>query len=400
MTVRRPIRSAFAASCLALCGGLFACTSDNTTIAEPDLGLLDSVVDAKARAIWPGRVLTDGSRVVRSINGFVDGSAIGCWLFGLSSRLTADAFVFCKDGDAQCPFDASGHAQWQRMVGDPVFARMPGETGYSPYWLVWVVRVPDGYTAGDLKSVDGIKAAVASGQVRAEQHVFDHGGTIGKGPAVMHCALVLAGTTLEDGATGAGAKNQQIEDRQGWHKQYRVHFYDFSATEGVGPADSASQSRPLMIVSDLLVLRRDCDGGSTSFLCKSANSIRGWVSEGDADNDFTHDGDKSDTNHIFLATPGHAPTAPQDANRAYSPLWKVSTVGIVAAHDNDVTLVDTTGNQDTSSVKSVAELRALVQQGLLMEPEPLTEAQAGVTLPGNDGQVFFSCPMQVPMTAP
>ena len=387
----------------ALGTSLTTCTTARSS-AEPDLGPLDAVVDDKARAIWPGRVEPDGSRIVRRINGFVDGAQVGCWLFGLSSRLTADAFVFCREGDALCPFDALGHAQWQRMVGDPVFARMPGEAGYSPYWLVWVVRVPAGYAAGDLKSQEGIKNAAAASQVVLEQEVFDHGGAIGPGPAVMHCALVLAGTTL-DGANGdiagqPGVKLRNIDDRQGWHKQYRVHFYDFSASEGVGPADATSQSRPLMIVSDVLVLQRDCTGGSNSPLCATSGPVRGWVSELDADSDFTHDGDKSDTNHVFLSTPFHAPADPLDANRAYSPLWRVSTARVPASHDKAVALIDSTADQGQSAVKSIADLRALVAQGLLTEPEPLTEAQTGVVLPGNDGQVYLSCPVQVPANAP
>ncbi len=387
---------------VALC--VAACTSSAPSSAEPSLGPLDSVVDQKARVVWPGRIQEDGSRVVKQINGFFDGNPIGCWLFGLSSRMTADAFVFCREGDALCPFDARGHAQWARMVGDPVFARMPGETGYSPYWLVWVVRVPATYHAGDLKSVDGIKKAVAEGHVRLEQDVFDHGGTIGPGPAVMHCALVLAGTTLEnpdaDLVGQPGVKRRTIEDRQGWHKQYRVHFYDFSASEGVGPADPSSQSRPLMIVSDLIVLRRDCPGGSTSPLCTLANAARGWVSEMDADADFTHDGDKSDTNHILMAAPFLPPADPKDAASAYSPLWRVSTVRVLPQHDAAVPLIDTTGQQDQSSIQSIAALRAAVAAGWLADPEPLSEAEAGISLPGNDGQVYFSCPVQVSATAP
>lgn len=381
-----------------------ACGSGTPSRAEADLGPLEAVVDQKARAVWPGRVRADGTRIIRELHGFLDGSAIGCWLFGLSSRLTADVFVFCREGDALCPLDTAGHAQWSRMIGDPVFARMPGEAGYSPYWLVWNVRVPADYRAGALKSVDGIKSAAAAGQVRLEQHLFDHGGTIGPGPAVMHCALVLAGTVLEnpdaDVVGHPGLKRRAIEDRQGWHKQYRVHFYDFSSSEGVGPADPSSASRPLMIVSDLMVLRRDCPGGSASPVCALAGAARGWVSEMDADTDFTHDGDKSDSNHVLMAKPFSPPADPKDADRAYSPLWRVSTVRVLPQHDAEVQLVDTTGQQDQSNIKSIADLRTMIAQGLLAEAEPLSEAEAGIALPGNDGQVYFSCPVQVPVTAP
>jgi len=383
---------------------LTACTAQALPSAQANLGLLDAVVDEKARVVWPGRAQADGSRIIKQINGFYDGSPIACWLFGFSSRLTADAFVFCRDGDAACPFDAKGHAQWSRMVGDPVFARMPGEAGYSPYWLVWVVRVPAAYRAGDLKSQDGVKNAVAAGRVRLEQHVFDHGGMVGPGPAILHCALVLAGTKLENAGGNVvgtlGVNQRTIADRLGWHKQYRVHFYDFSASEGVGPADPASQSRPLMIVSDLMVLRRDCSGGSKSPLCGSAQGAAGWVSEIDTANDFTHDGDRSDSNHVLMAVPFLASADAQDGQSAYSPLWRVSTVRVLPDHDAEVALIDTTGDQEQSAIKSAADLRAMIAKGLVAEPEPLSETQAGVALPGNDGQAFFSCPVQVAVTAP
>ena len=379
-----------------------ACAAEPLAPGEANLGPIEHVVDAKARAVWPGLTRDDGSRYIRHINGFFDGTPTGCWFFGLSSRATADVFVFCRAGDKMCPFDAQGRAQWSHMAGDPVFARMPGETGYSPYWLVWVVTVPADYRAGDLKSVEGINKAKAAGRVQVDQLVFDHGGTVGPGVAVMHCALVLAGTTLEraggDVVGQPGVAIRPIEDRLGWHKQYRVHFYDFTASEGVGPADASSQSRPMMIVSDLFVIQRDCAGGTASPLC-TAGIGRAPVGERDVDIDFTHDGDKFDTNYVLMANPFKAPADPADAGRAYSPLWRVSTVLVRPAHDAEVPLIDTTGNQSQSSIKSVADLRAAIAKGIAGEPEAMTEAATGA-IPGNDGHAYFSCPSQVPWNAP
>lgn len=366
-----------------------ACTAQAVQRAEPSLGPLEQTVDAKARAVWPGQTGADGTRIVPTINGFFDGAPLGCWMFGPSSRNTADAFFFCRDNDPLCPLSGSGRAQWPKMVGDPVFARMPGETGYSPYWLVWVVRVPEDYTAGELKSVEGIKAAATSGSVRVEQLVFDHGGSTGPGPAVMHCALVLGGTQLAPPRDAAVVP----EDRQGWHKRYRVHFYDFSATEGVSPADSSSQSRPLMIVGDLVVLQRDCAAGSTSPVCGGSGPHAGWVSERDAGVDLSGDGDRADTNFVFSAKPSKSATDPGAAN--YSPLWRVSSVRVQAAHDTEVALIDTTGAQDQSAVKSWSDLQSLISKTFSTEAEPIAEATIGVTLPGNDGQAYFSCPAQV-----
>ena len=366
---------------------LLCCSTQAVPGAEPSLGPLDRTVDAKARAVWPGQAGADGAKIIPTINGFVDGGPVGCWLFGPSSRNTSDAFFFCKESDPSCPLSASGRAQWPKMVGDPVFARMPGEAGYSPYWLVWVVRVPDDYAPGELKSVEGIKAAAASGRVHLEQLVFDHSGSTGPGPAVMHCALVLGATQL------AGAAAFVPQDRLGWHKRYRVHFYDFSATEGVSPADSASQSRPLMIVGDLVVLQRDCAAVPTSPACTGDGSHPGWVSERDAGVDLSGDGDRADTNFVFSARPSKSATDPGASS--YSPLWRVSTVRVNAAHDADLALIDTTGAQDQSAIKALSDIQMLINQGFLAEAEPVTEAMIGVTLPGNDGQAYFSCPMQV-----
>lgn len=367
--------------------------------AQPSLGPIEQVVDAKARFVWPGVDGPDGARYIRSINLFCDGEAIGCWQFGLSSRQTADVFLFCRDGDAGCPFDVHGRAQWQKMVGDPVFARIPGEVGYSPYWLVWTVRVPAGYVANDLKGVDGIHAAVAAGRVRADQLVFAHPDPFGPGPAVMHCALVLAGTRLEGADSPLlgkpGVHKLAIDDRLGWHKQYRVHFYDFTASEGVGPAAPTSQSRPQMIVSDLFVLFRDCAAGSTSPACLAQGPMRGAVDERDAGQDWNKDGSLADTNHVLMALPGRPPADPKDALRVYSPLWQVSAVRVPREADAAVPLIDTLSGTQTTAVRSVADLRSLAVKGLLAEPELLPEAQAGLAIPGNDGLSYFSCPVQV-----
>ena len=381
-----------------------ACTADPEPSAEADLGPIENSLDDNALSVFPGLKRDDGSHYIRQINGYFNGQETGYWFFGFASRATADVFVFCREGDKVCPFDQKGHAQWSHMVGDPVFARVPGQTGFSPFWLVWQVTVPASYQANDIKSVAGVHAAVAAGRVKMDLHLHDHGGAIGRGQTIMHCAHVLADTTLErageDIVGRPGVKNLVIERRRGWHKQYRIHLFDFTSSEGVTAPDPNSQSRPLMRTSDIYVLFRDCNGGSKSTACGLVNTLAGSVSERGTETDLTNDADKRDTNNVLVSFPGQLPVDPIDAERVYSPLWRVNKVVVKAAYDKNVQLLDDTHDQTKSSVKSVADIRALVTQGYDKPIEFVDEGMTGTAILGNDGLTFFSCPSQVPFDAP
>ena len=387
------------------CFTAIACTSSPpASLVEPDLGPIESTLDDTGLSVFPGLTRADGTHYIRQINGFFNGDETGYWFFGFASRATSDVFIFCRKGDPVCPFDAKGHAQWSHMVGDPVFARIPGQVGFSPFWMVWRVEVPDDYEANAIKSVDGVHAAVSAGRVTMGPNMHDHGGAIGVAQTIMHCAHVLAGTTLErageDIVGKPGVKIRVIDRRLGWHAQYRVNFFDFTASEGVTSPDPISQSRPLMRISDIYVSFRDCKGGSQSTVCKLVNSLAGSVSERGTETDLTHDGDKMDTNNVLVAFPGTLPVDPIDADRVYSPLWRVNKVLIPAAHDKDVHLIDDTGDQTKSDVKTVAAVRALVAKGFVNPVVFVDEGMTGTAIPGNDGLTFFSCPSQVPFDLP
>jgi len=382
-----------------------ACDTDPpASRPETDLGPIEHALDENGLSVFPGLKRADGSHYIRQINGFFNGEQTGYWFFGFASRATADVFVFCREGDKICPFDAKGHAQWSHMVGSPVFARKPGDVGFSPFWLVWLVTVPADYQPNEIKSVAGMKAAVAAGRVKLTLHMHDHGGTIGVGQTIMHCAHVVDGTTLErageDLVNRPGVKNRIIERRVGWHKQYRIHFFDFTASEGVTSPDPNSASRPLMRTSDIYVAFRDCAGGSKSTTCGLVNTLAGSVSERGTETDLTGDGDKRDTNNILVAFPGALPVDPVDADRVYSPLWRVTKVAVKAEHDKDVTLIDDTHDQAKSSMKSVADVRAGLAQGFVHPLEFVDEGMTGTAILGNDGLTFFSCPSQVAFDAP
>ncbi len=377
-----------------------ACSDPPVEDDNSDLGPIEQVVDEVARTVWPGVDRTDGSRYIRRINGFLRDEGISYWFIGFASRLTADAFFFCRKGDKVCPFDKHGRLDPKIQVGHPVFARVPGEAGYSPFWLVWVVHVPDDYKDNTLKSAHAIEKATAAGDVTVSLYFYDYKGTVGPTETIMHCLLVLAGTELEDNGKDVvsqpGVPSATIPVRMGWHKRYSVEFFDFSHTERVFSPDDVTESRALMPISDIFVLFRDCkeDGkGSKAPVCdKVSGELQGAVSERGVEDDLTKDGDKSDSNNVIVAAPGISPANAKD--KVYSPLWRVNAVRVFADQEKKVTLMDDTGDQNKTDIKSMLELRKRVDSGVFDEPAFMSEAMAGNAIPGNDGKVFFNCPVQ------
>jgi len=364
---------------------------------EDDLGPLDDVLDDLTRTVWPGVVGDGGDRFIRFVNGFIDDEITGYWFAGLAPRFTADVFWFCRDGDAACPTAPDGSLDPGSMIGRPVFARIPGEISYSPFWRVQVVRVGDDYQADDIKSVLGIEEAVARGDATVAPLRIDHGGAIGEAEVVVHCLLVIGGTRLErngmDMVGTTGVASRQLVPGLGWHKRYEVSYYDFTATDGVFAPLGQTEGPPRMPWAPTYVLFRDCAGGSQAPLCGLTSGQFPSVSELGVDRDLTGDGDRADTNNLIGALPGRPPLAAGDP--PYSPLWAIQVVRVRPEHDSDVSLIDTTGDQAESDLRSVQAMRDAVAAGLVDAPVPMSEAQAGNGVPGNDGEVYFDCPTQV-----
>ncbi len=381
-------------------GILTGCQGDTTPEHfDVDLGPIDRTIDPIVATVWPG-VETETGRHVRRVNGFHDGEPTTYWFAGFASRLAADVFWFCEEGDTACPFDDSGVIDRSRTIGNPVFARIPGELDYSPFWVSWVVRVPKSYKANDLKSMKGIEDAEKAGFLTVEPSMFDHGGDVGPDIALMHCLLVLEDTELEGNGDliptydGQGDPSMYLPPRQGWHKQYQVKYFEFNDSAGVFPPDPASESVPLFPHADIFVYFRDCANGSQSTSCGSTSAEMGAVSERGVELDLTSDGDKADNNNIISAMP-RTPVVNPEFDKAYSPLWRVHRVLIPVENDSEMVLMDSTVDQNDTIARSTADVRALYEQGLTLEPEPLTEEFAGNQIYGNDGMLFFNCPSQV-----
>lgn len=384
---------------MSILGFATGCPAPVLQEGEPELGPIEDLVDEVSTTMWPGVVKEDGVRELRRINGFQGGNPTAYWFANFASKSSPHEFVFCREGDAACPFDARGVLDRTHLVGNPVFSTTPGAPNYSPFWLVWRVTVPDDYEPDAIKSVHGIEEASRAGEVRVEQVVFDHGGEIGPAPTLMHCLLTLTGTELEKNGEDLigppGRPSLFIAPSDGWFDQHRVQFYDFTSSEGVFAPDVASESTPKMRSADIFVFFHDCEGGSTTEVCDHAasGSEFGAVSERGVELDLSGDGDKSDTNNIISGFPRTVNADPLD--RTYSPLWRVIRVVIPPANDALVHLIDSSHDQNVSDIRDLQVMRQYVADGVLLEPKPMSETQAGNAIPGNDGEVFFNCPSQV-----
>lgn len=374
-----------------------ACTVPAEEIWEPELGLLDDTLDPAARTVWPGRDTAEGARVIPLINAFFEDTLVSYWFVGLAPPTTADMYWFCRDGDNGCPLGADGRLALDRTVGAPVFARMPGEQSYSTYWWIKVIRVPDSYQPNAIKSVNGIEKALRGELVHQEWFLFDYGGQVGPKRAIEHSVLVLEGTILE--ANGAdllaqpGVGSERIPLLQGWHKQYRVHFYDFTAVEGILAPDSFDGAPVVVPAGSLYMLFRDCSVAAGASACAATNEMRGAVDERALGHDLTTDGDLADTNNILGA---RAVGSSLDAtpNRGWG-LWAVYEATVVPGQSDPVALIDTNGDQRLSAITNLATLSEMVDAGRLSPPEPLSTARLHGPIPPSRGDILFDCPLQV-----
>ncbi len=377
---------------------LLGCPSAPEPGPEESLGPIEQTVDAVEATVWPGVDAVQG-RHVRLLNGFFDGVPSSYWFAGFASRRAADVFWFCPEDDAACPFTEDGAIDRSATLGDPVFAVVPGDASYSPFWLVWVVRVPADYEADELKSVVGIEAAANDGRVVVERALFDHGGAIGPDAAIMHCLLVLDGTELEgngdDLVDEPGVPALPVPVQQGWNRRYQLNFFDFTENSGLFPPAVDSESVPMMPTADIFVFFRDCVNGSTTEVCTNTGLDLAAVSERGVELDLTDDGDRRDNNNIISGFP-HTP-APHPLDRIYSPLWRVQQVVVNPEHDDDFLLFDTSRDQSVSDVRTPTRMRELIELGWVQPPREISEMDSGNAIPGNDGVTFFNCPSQGPI---
>lgn len=402
--VRSSPRIARCVVAAALLAGAFAgCTDESASGPDPDLGPIEATLTPADRVNWPG-VDHAGSRELLYTQAFAEGRPGGYWFLGFGQRRTADSFWFCRQGDTACPLDEHHRLNWDRIVGRPLFMRIPGQDGFSPFWQMWVVRVPDSYEANSIKTIASLHRRTETGELEASALITDFGTTqgdvVGPRETILHCALTLDNTTLSRNGTtmsdGTDRPMMEMQIKPGWHEGRTVHFVDFSTAEGVFPAADDSESRPLMPIANVYVLWRWCDlpaGSPRPAICDlpGSNPRRRSVSERGAGQDFTHNRNTDDTNNTFAAL---VCERQRPGEFRYSPLWKINFV--LETPGAGVNLVDSSEDPMISDVQSANDVFARVEAGDFEQPVPQREDEFGNPLPGNDGLIFFNCPFSRP----
>ncbi|NOY89992.1 MAG: hypothetical protein GXP55_02195 [Deltaproteobacteria bacterium] len=328
------------------------------------------------------------------IRGFAEGEPSGYWFLGIATEETIDSFWVCRDGDDACPLDPHHRIAWDHVIGHPIFSYLPGDPRYSHWWQMWTVRVPDETEADSLRSVGELFRLAGEGRIRVERTLTDFGG--GPTDTIMHCALVLRGTELEDNGgpmpDGVG-RRLVIERRVGWRQGYRVEFFDFTPSEGVFPPAAGSGRRPRMPAARLYIAFRSCQTDPPPAICELpglAAPERRPISEPGLGQDITGDGDVNDTNNVAGALPCQHARAEEPA---YSPLWAIQ--GLDLPEGSPLQMIDESGVPDRTDLDSAVRIWDAVAAGLLPEPRRLTAPSFGGE-PSNESPLFFNCPGPVP----
>ncbi len=153
-----------------------------------------------------------------------------------------------------------------------IIDHLPGQDGYSDFWLVNKVLVPDDYKANTVTSLDELTSA---------------GFAVETTDIIVNCPVVPKGST----AKLRGGANESADTTIGWYRGQVVHYFSFEEA----PLRAAGGLTPQSPIYVTFNINPDVqDGGPPS----------GFVTEG-----------QSEQTHNVLATlPG---------DEAYSPLWTV-----------------------------------------------------------------------------
>lgn len=247
--------------------------------------------------------------------GFVEGEWRAGWVVGdgreqenLAPEWISEVYVFCHDSEFEsCPTEAPKH-------GENVFATLPVDAAYSPYWQVVRVRVPDDYVDSSIKS---------------EELIFESGWETERLPMVVNCPIHAPGAWLENGT--------MVRNNLGWYQGWAIEYWDFGLVDMVDGVIPAQEGYALYRDGELL-------------------------SEVALDEDVNMDGDLGDTNNIFGWASG--PSARMEIRRADVDAAAVTTLDVQDATQADFTDI---GSLDDGSVTK-GESLGFVNFGL--QPAP------------------------------
>lgn len=382
-----------------LAAGLGLGCGEPASSDDADLGPIDDVLSFEDRVAWPGFDQATGRKIL-SLRGFAEDAQIGYWFFGFGAQRTDDVFFFCRESDTACPLDEHRRLAWDHIVGHPLFTRIPGDPEFSPFWQMWIVRVPDDFEADSVKTIPSLDRLAQAGEVRADRFILDFGTiddlAVGPREVLLHCALVLTGTELGRAdlpqLDTPGQRILEIPRKFGWFEGHRVEFFDFSVSEGVFGAAAESESRALMRMANVYILWRDCEDDPRPAICDVpgyASVAQRPVSERGLGQDMTGDRDATDTNNVFGSAQCSRKYAATELT--YSPLWGPRRITLPMTTG----LVDSYVDQLRSDVQSAGDVFDLVQGDALPQPTVMMEDETGNPVPGNNGRIMFDCPFTV-----
>ncbi len=260
--------------------------------AGADVPLIESSDDGEKIEANDG---VDGT--VPLLSGFANGRPVHFWSFGAVPTHVAPLFRLVR---------VSGSTT-TRLPHPQIFTSVPGDIGYSPYWMVFEVPVTDAYQGQLITSAAALNEAQALGLVGAP-----------KARAVNNdCPVVARDVRLEVGNGQPPLAAQSVFYYDGFQGVY----YDFGET-------ALASDNVTVPTTDLYQLKRQ--GGAAL-----SEPVRGV--------DLDGDGDTKDTNDIFAAALG---------DPDWSPRCRIVEVTVPA----DTSSIDTTGDETMADFMSASQL--------------------------------------------
>lgn len=283
-----------------------------------------SILDApRLEAVAPpGLDRSQMARRVAYLRGYADGEPVWYWnVDGANARFIAPVYRLVDDAG--------------ELVGAPIIDTIPGDTGYTPWWRIHVVRTTAEYAGERIDSREAIDVAVQAGlllEPRATNRV-------------VNCPVVDAeAITIDPGRT-------ELEVAPVWYRGLRATWILFPG-ETIVPTSERS-----MPIFPVYVLQR----------IDEALPLYEFITGVDVDGDAR----LVNSNNVFANGIG---------GLRYSPLWEAVLVRVSA----DTPSIDTSTTADLTILRSEQDL---------WNPDGSEKAPFVLTQPQDLG-LLVNCPIE------